>query len=152
MDHLLGKVFDKVQSGHRPGGYGGGPSGPPPPVPPPWMALWDGNAQRYYFVNQQTGVSSWTLPSAPPPPGPPPGGYGYGGGGYGYGGYPPQQPPAQHKNHGAAYGMAGAAAGLAGGAYMMHEGDKMRMSYLLFLILLGIVIFAHIVLLFLGNR
>ena len=30
-----------------------------PSVPPPWIAQWDSQSQRYYFVNQQTGEITW---------------------------------------------------------------------------------------------
>ena len=42
----------------------------PPSVPPPWVAEYDGQSQRYYFVNQDSGERTWDTPSA--------GGYGYG--------------------------------------------------------------------------
>ncbi|KAH0551506.1 hypothetical protein GP486_007280 [Trichoglossum hirsutum] len=48
----------------------------PPPLPdeaPPsqaeeddgWQALWDQNAQAYYFYNSRTGVTTWTNPRVP---------------------------------------------------------------------------------------
>ena len=46
-----------------------------PSVPPPWVAEWDDQSQRYYFVNQQTGERAWDQPS----------GYGGGEAPYGYG-------------------------------------------------------------------
>ncbi|KAL9038438.1 MAG: hypothetical protein Q9214_005281, partial [Letrouitia sp. 1 TL-2023] len=48
-------------------------SGAPPPLPPGWVAQWDQNSQRYYYVEQATGRTQWELPQGGPPP---PGGYG----------------------------------------------------------------------------
>jgi len=106
--------------------------GPPQP-PPPWVAEWDGQDNRWFFLNQQTGERSLNMPQAQ-------GGYGggqqggyggqqggYGGqqGGYGGGGQQgyaaPQEPPKSHT--GRNVGIA-AVAGLAGGALLMHEGEK----------------------------
>lgn len=59
--------------------YGAPPpahSGPPgqPPLPPGWIAQFDQNSQRWYYVEQQTGRTQWDPPShggyAPPPTGP----------------------------------------------------------------------------------
>ncbi|CAG8538691.1 35759_t:CDS:2, partial [Racocetra persica] len=58
--------------------YGGKPSNsgypgyqaPPPqqpalqPLPPGWLSLYDHASQKYYFVNQATGITQWE----PPPP------------------------------------------------------------------------------------
>ncbi|KAK5131538.1 hypothetical protein LTR08_000865 [Meristemomyces frigidus] len=120
-------------------------SGPPPPpqVPYPWRAHWDERERKYIFVNEQNGERTWEFP----------GGYGaqsgggnyggssgggsYGGGGYGGGGgggydsgeqrgYQNQQAAPEKKSggHGLMYGALGAAAGLAGGAFIAHEaGD-----------------------------
>ncbi|ETI29584.1 hypothetical protein G647_02037 [Cladophialophora carrionii CBS 160.54] len=52
------------------------PSGPP--LPPGWIAQWDQNSQRYYYVEQATGRTQWEPPiwqGSPPPA--PPGGPGY---------------------------------------------------------------------------
>lgn len=57
---------------------------------------------------------------------------------------PPQQPAAkvpqpldakapQQKNHNMAYGAGGAVAGLAAGALLMHEGEKVSMCHSLYL-------------------
>lgn len=123
--------------------------GPPQP-PPPWAAEWDGQDQRWIFVNRQTGERSGNFPQAQQQ-----GGYGgqqgggYGGqqgGGYGgqQGGYGGQQgggyggqqggygggqqeynasqeAPKSHTGRNAA--LMGVA-GLAGGALLMHEGEK----------------------------
>ncbi|KAI8081489.1 uncharacterized protein BX664DRAFT_340520 [Halteromyces radiatus] len=37
---------------------------PPPQVPTGWLALWDETAQRYYYVDQSTGVTQWEHPSS----------------------------------------------------------------------------------------
>lgn len=89
-------------------------SGPPQP-PPPWRAEWDGQAQRWYYVNQQNGQRTWDFPGQG-------GGYGQQSGGYGGGPSAPQQQQKQGKNWGG-IGM-GVAAGALGGAFLMHEGDK----------------------------
>ncbi|KAI4212991.1 MAG: hypothetical protein LQ351_004335 [Letrouitia transgressa] len=72
-------------------GYGAPPpiqqpySGAPPPLPPGWVAQWDQNSQRYYYLEQATGRTQWELPQGGPPP---LGGYGsYGGPASGPGGY-----------------------------------------------------------------
>lgn len=106
------KVVEKFTSGGS-GGYGGQPptQGDGPSVPPPWVALWDEREQRYYYVNEQTGERSWTPPPAPG----------------GYGERYAEEPQQQSSNHNFGYGMAGAAAGLVGGALLMHEGEKIRM-------------------------
>lgn len=138
--------------GPPPGGYGGGNYGGPqtgyggpqqgPPQPPyPWIARWDDRENRYIFINEQTGERSWNFPQQ--------GGYGgssgygvgqssYGGpqGGYGGGYAAPQRGYEQEtvieeervkekKGHGLAWGLGGAAVGLAGGALLMHEGEEM---------------------------
>ena len=161
-DKLMEKVMDKVQGGdsHGGGSYGGGDGGynagyggpPPPPqdLPYPWAAHWDGQAGRYIFINEQTGERTWEHPGyggggyGQQPSyggggyggggyGEPQGYGGYGGGGGGYGeGYPPQEEK-QHKDHSMLYGAGGAALGLAGGALMMHEGEKIRESLSFFL-------------------
>ncbi|KAG8533922.1 uncharacterized protein KY384_001663 [Bacidia gigantensis] len=51
-----------------------------PSVPPPWVAEYDDQSQRYYYVNRDTGERTWDAPT-----GNYGGGSGYGGGG-GYGG------------------------------------------------------------------
>lgn len=95
---------------------------PPPSVPAPWIARWGESERQWYFVNEATGETRWEAP-------------GYGGG---YG--PPQagyreevveertyyddRPP--QKDHSLAYGLAGGAVGLAGGALLMDEGEKIR--------------------------
>lgn len=99
------KEESKPASTSHEGGYGGGPdhsyqqqqhgygqgqypapppqhSGPPgqPPLPHGWIAQFDQNSQRWYYVEQATGRTQWDPPQQPhggygaPPP--PPGGYG----------------------------------------------------------------------------
>lgn len=102
----------------RQGGYGQQP--PPPQVSYPWRAVWDARDGRYVFENEQTGQRTFEHP----------GGGGYGGqqGGYpeqrGYGnngGYAQQKP----NHHYGGMALAGAA-GLAGGALLMGEGERVR--------------------------
>ncbi|CAG8780030.1 14608_t:CDS:2, partial [Gigaspora rosea] len=70
-----------------------GSQAPPPqqpalqPLPPGWISLYDHASQKYYFVNQATGISQWD----PPPPVPqyysqPPPNYS-----------PPSQPPPNQR-------------------------------------------------------
>ncbi|KAL8768740.1 MAG: hypothetical protein Q9209_005158 [Squamulea sp. 1 TL-2023] len=62
-------------------GYGApltqhGSSAGDPPLPPSWIAQWDQNSQRYYYLDQASGHTQWELPqpsySSSPPPGFPP--------------------------------------------------------------------------------
>lgn len=153
---FVGKIVEKVVESKLDGGshsqeqqqdygYASNPgygSAPPPPsegqdLPYPWVARWDDREQRYYYVNEQTGETSWMRPGAPAPApyGDPYGQPSYGGYGgqpsYGYGQEAPRQeyygeePP--KKDHSMAYGVAGAAAGVLGGAVLAHEGAEMCM-------------------------
>jgi hypothetical protein len=126
--------------------YGSRPSpGPPqghggPPLPPGWVAEWVPQDQRYIFINQRTGEQTWNHPGQGPPSGYGPGYNSRSPPGYSSGPPPPQgyeqRPPqgygppggGQHppKDHSMAYGGLGLAAGLAGGAFMMHEHDKRK--------------------------
>lgn len=56
FDELASDVASAVTGGG--GGFGGG-RGPPPEVPPPWRARWDGDADRWVFVNEETGERRW---------------------------------------------------------------------------------------------
>ena len=56
FDELASDIGSAVTGGG--GGFGGG-RGPPPEVPPPWQARWDGDANRWVFVNQETGEWRW---------------------------------------------------------------------------------------------
>lgn len=47
-----------------PGSPGGeGPTQAPPHLPPGWIAQWDSNSKKYYFVQLSTGVSQWDVPT-----------------------------------------------------------------------------------------
>lgn len=126
--------------GQQYGNQGYGQRGPPQ-VPPPWIAEWDPSQNRYIFINRETGQRTHEFPQQSY--GGQGYGSGYGGGGYeqrGQGGYGQQggygyeqrgqggynEPPPQHKSHtGRNVALAGIA-GLAGGALLMHEGEKVR--------------------------
>lgn len=64
----------QVQQQQPPTHYGGPP--PPsgsqgqPPLPPGWIAQWDNNSQRWYFLEQATGRTQWEHPSQYPTHGP----------------------------------------------------------------------------------
>jgi hypothetical protein len=102
----------------------GGPGGPPPSVPRPWIAEWDERERAYLYINQETGQRSWELPYGGGAPGASGGEY-YGEGqrGYEQNSYAQQQP---RSNHNFAYGAVGVAAGVVGGAFLMHEGEEIR--------------------------
>lgn len=44
-----------------------GPTFAPPQLPPGWIAQWDGNSKKYYFVQLSTGVSQWDTPTEAAP-------------------------------------------------------------------------------------
>lgn len=94
----------------------------PPQVPPPWLAEWDARDNRWFYINRETGERTFDYPQQA-----------YGGSNYGsgysqdYGGqaqreYYDQEPP--KKSHTGRNVALGAAAGLVGGALLMHEGQK----------------------------
>ncbi|OBW64418.1 MAG: Uncharacterized protein AUREO_055190 [Aureobasidium pullulans] len=58
-----------------------GPDRAPPNLPIGWIAQWDGNSRKYYFVQISTGVSTWEVPTEAAPTVPSPG-----------------NTPAQHQN------------------------------------------------------
>ncbi|KAG9988659.1 hypothetical protein KCU78_g20164, partial [Aureobasidium melanogenum] len=58
-----------------------GPDKAPPNLPIGWIAQWDGNSRKYYFVQISTGVSTWEVPTEAAPTVPSPG-----------------NTPAQHQN------------------------------------------------------
>ena len=108
-------------------------SGGPPQVPYPWVAEWDQRDDRWIFINRENGER--TFQHSQPSYG------GGGGGGYGernydqgynqgynqgYGGQEQrryeQQP--EKKDHHVRNEVLAGAAGLAGGAFLMHEGGK----------------------------
>ncbi|KAL4951550.1 hypothetical protein BDW69DRAFT_37982 [Aspergillus filifer] len=127
-------------------GYGSAPPPSGPQAPYPWVSRWDDRSQRWYFLNEQTGQTSWETPGGAPSYG---GGYGgsyesrggYGGGG-GYGGPAPgyggdsgyarqegyyeQQQQPEKKDHTGLYVAGGVAAGAVGGALLMHEGEEIH--------------------------
>jgi hypothetical protein len=111
--------------------YGGGPPAPSgPPLPRPWVARWSDPDGRWYYVNEETGERTWERIWERQQ-------YGYGGG-YG-GGYQREEIVEEQrdyyeedrpkKDHRMLYGVAGAAAGVVGGALLMHEGEKIRMTH-----------------------
>jgi hypothetical protein len=147
---LLGDLVSGLsgKSGHGQQQYSaGGSQQGPPPVSPPWFAEWDSRDNCWLFVNQQTGERTHTHPG--PGYGQQQGGYGqqqggygqqqggygassgqygYGQGGYGNQGGAYQQPQQEHKEGGNGWKYAAAgAAGVAGGALLMHEGDDISM-------------------------
>lgn len=114
----------------------------PPQVPYPWVAEWDARDNRWLFVNRETGQRTFDHPQQsygggggggnyPGGGGNYPGGYGQGPNqGYGqeYGGqaqrgYYEQQEPKRQSHTGRNIAL-GAAAGVLGGALLMHEGEK----------------------------
>ena len=82
-------------------------SGPPQP-PAPWVAEFDGQSQRWYFINRETGERTYNFPQN---------NQGYSDG---YGG---QQQAPSHAGRNTALAALG---GLAGGALLMHEGHKVE--------------------------
>ena len=117
---------------------GGPPPGPPADprvgLPPGWAAEWDAPDKRWFYVNTHTGQRTWDRPHGGPLP---PAVMSQVQGGHAPVGYGMQETkvisstapaaPAA-KNHNMAYGAAGAVAGLAGGALLMHEGHKVGKS------------------------
>lgn len=104
------------------GGYGQSQQGPPQ-VYPPWRAVWEEG--RWLFINEQTGQRTFEHPGSQ-------GNYSNQGYSGGYNAGPPQASYAQTQaqksggNHNLMYGAMGAAAGLAGGALLMHEGHEVK--------------------------
>src|ERR1700761_1576784 len=103
---------------NQPQSYGG-----PPQVPYPWVAEWDERDRRWIFINRENGERTFEHPQ------PSYRGDGYGERGYeqGYGrqeqrGYYEQQP--EKQDHHVRNTVLGAAAGVIGGAFLMHEGEK----------------------------
>jgi hypothetical protein len=173
------------QSGYggQPQGYGGYPqqqqqqpsynSGPQ--VPPPWVARWDDQSQRWFFVNEQTGERTWNQPGQGGGYGQPQhqpsygGGAPYGGeqsygqqqqGSYGYGGesrqgeyyQQQQQQEKPKKDHTMAYVAGAAAVGVAGGALGMYAGEKIRMFPMLLYFLTATFSFSFSFFFFFGVR
>lgn len=48
---------------------GEGPTQAPPQLPPGWIAQWDSNSKKYYYVQLSTGVSQWDVPTDAAPVG-----------------------------------------------------------------------------------
>lgn len=48
-----------------------GPTFAPPHLPSGWIAQWDGNSKKYYFVQLSTGISQWETPTQAAPGGTP---------------------------------------------------------------------------------
>ncbi|KAL9629458.1 MAG: hypothetical protein Q9164_006871 [Protoblastenia rupestris] len=144
--------------GHQHQSFGGPPpshSGPPagPPLPPGWIAQWDQNSQRNYYLEQATGRTQWEPPQASYGGPPPPMGGGYGTApGYGApGGSYSQQYQQYTDSHGnqhrelhekkqksgkggmLAAGAGGLAVGAVGGAMVGHamgdDSDEERKAY-----------------------
>jgi len=136
MSFLSNMINEFTHKGSQPqnqGGYSGqqqgyqqqSNSGRPQP-PAPWIAEWDQNENRWIYINRETGQRTHEFPQQ------------YGGGydNRGYGqqgppGYPQQnlqyeQQPQEKKSHTGRNVALGAVAGLAGGALLMHEGEKVE--------------------------
>ncbi|PGH17712.1 hypothetical protein AJ80_04720 [Polytolypa hystricis UAMH7299] len=43
----------------------GGPSSPPPTLPEGWLAQWEGQSRKWYYVQRATGKSQWEIPTEP---------------------------------------------------------------------------------------
>jgi hypothetical protein len=92
-------------------------------VPYPWVAEWDDRDGRYFYINRENGERTFQHPQ------PSYGGDGYGersynqsSGGQEQRGY--DEPEPEKKDHHVRNTFLGAAAGLLGGALLMHEGEK----------------------------
>lgn len=46
-----------------------GPTFAPPHLPAGWIAQWDANSKKYYYVQLSTGVSQWDVPTDAAPVG-----------------------------------------------------------------------------------
>ncbi|KAL8893429.1 MAG: hypothetical protein Q9192_005278 [Flavoplaca navasiana] len=42
-----------------------GPSEAPPQLPEGWLAQWEGQSRKYYYVQRATGHSQWDIPTQP---------------------------------------------------------------------------------------
>ncbi|KAF2083234.1 hypothetical protein K490DRAFT_70016 [Saccharata proteae CBS 121410] len=120
-------------SAQQQGGYGGSGSAPPQ-VQLPWVARWDEPAGRWIYINEQTGARTFEHPGGSyqdagyyqgGPPGMQQQQGGYGGG---YEGEYREEEKSSGGGHGLMYAGVAGAAGLAGGALLMHEGEKVGMS------------------------
>lgn len=65
---LTGSRSDKPRNMTDPATPGQeGPSYGPPSLPQGWIAQWDGNSKKYYFVQLSTGMSQWETPTQAAP-------------------------------------------------------------------------------------
>jgi len=152
LSNIIGEFTNKGSQGQSEGGfgqqqqgYGQQSNGGRPQPPSPWIAEWDQYENRWIYVNQETGQRTHEFPQQQ--------GGGYDSRGYGQGqsGYPQQapqygqqgtygqpgyaqqggqyggEPPQEEKSHSGRNVALGAVAGLAGGALLMHEGEKVGM-------------------------
>jgi hypothetical protein len=100
--------------------------GGPPQLAYPWTSEWDYQSNRYIFLNRETGQRTFEYPAQS-----------YGSNqnyasGRSYNQYEerqssPQEP--QAKSHTGRNVALGAIAGLAGGALLMHEGEKVGKGF-----------------------
>ena len=97
----------------------------PPQVPAPWVAEWDNRGNCWIYVNRETGQRTFEFPQQSYRGDNYGGNYGQQYQGGGQRGYYEQEPPKQsHTGRNIALG---AAAGVVGGALLMHEGEKIGM-------------------------
>ncbi|KIW70009.1 hypothetical protein, variant [Phialophora macrospora] len=99
--------------------------GRPPQVPYPWVAEWDDRDSRWFYINRENGERTFQQPQPS-----------YGGGGYDERSYNQgsrgqeqrdyDEPQPEKKDHPVRNAFLGAAAGLLGGALLMHEGEKVE--------------------------
>lgn len=97
------------------------PTSEPPQLPHPWRAQWDDREARYIYFNPQTGERSVEVPGHRPT-----------GSSYGLSNdrtLPQEEPEEKHGSHGMLYGGLGAAAGLAGGAFLAHEAGEIQRDW-----------------------
>ncbi|KAL6252894.1 hypothetical protein RBB50_000613 [Rhinocladiella similis] len=96
----------------------------PPRVPEPWVARWDGEARRWYFINQQTNQQTFEYPQQSYRDEGYNRSYGQNYGGQNEGGYYEQQPQKEsHTGRNVALGVLG---GALAGAFVEHEGKKVE--------------------------
>ena len=106
MANLVGELIENFTGGGQQQQFHA-PTHPqyqgPPQAPRPWRAEWDGQDQRWFYVNEETGERTFNFP----------------------GGAPPQQQQQQHKSHEGLY----AVGGLLAGAAAMYEGEKIHRDW-----------------------
>ncbi|KAL2413637.1 hypothetical protein ABEF95_002605 [Exophiala dermatitidis] len=99
----------------------------PPSVPAPWVAEWDSQNGCWLYANRVTGQRTFERPQYSYQDANLPNygsGYDRGYGGQAQGDYYPQEPP--KESHTGRNMALGAAAGVLGGALLMHEGEKVE--------------------------